>query len=74
MGSPKTEAVRLLRRPRAQLGGLWGPGSRQGEVSISGPQAPDQHCAVTCLGFGLWDGVSSRTPKQGDDKGGILYT
>ena len=31
-------------------------------------------CVVTCLGFGLWDGVSLRTLKQGDDKGSILYT
>lgn len=42
-------------------------------ISISGPQAPKQHRVVTCLGFRLWDGVSSRTLKQGDDKGHILY-
>lgn len=33
-----------------------------------------KHCVVTCLGSGLWDGVSLRALKQGGDKGRILYT
>lgn len=33
-----------------------------------------EHRVVTCLGSGLWDGVSLRALKQGGDKGPILYT
>lgn len=29
---------------------------------------------MTCLGFGLWDGVSLKTLKQRDDKGCIHFT
>lgn len=56
------------------MGGFGSPDSWPTQISISRPWAPEQHHIVTCLGFGLWDGVSSRTLKQGDDKGRILYT
>lgn len=50
----------------SQLMAVW-------ESPSLGSRAPKLHCVVTCLGFGLWDGVSSRTLKQADDKGHILY-
>lgn len=58
---------------RAQLRALRVLTHGCARVSISRTLALG-HRVVTCLGPGLWDGVSSRTLKQGDDKGRILYT